>query len=327
MKKPFSNLINNRVRHIAGAILKHDVGFLAITTVALIGGFGVFSKGANLTTRNMLYVVVQSTSRGIIAVGQALVILTGGIDLSVSGVATFCMGMAALRITGTTGFPVDGLALMALIGAGVGTINGLAVSRLRMPPLIVTFASWIIFDGLTLYLTKGHDIIGLPRQIAIFGQGNIGGIPIAVGIFTGVYVAAYLVLNYTTFGRSVYAVGGNPISAWLCGINTKRIQLSVYIISGLCAALGSLIILSRTMVETQIAAYGLELDSIASAAIGGISLMGGRGSILGVVLGTLIIGIIRNGMSILAIHAAWQRIVTGIIIFIAVASDYIRRRQ
>jgi len=327
MKKPFSNLINNRVRHIAGTILKYEVSVLVIALGALIGGIGILSKGVNLTTRNMLYVVVQSATRGIVAVGQSIVILTGGIDLSVGGLATFCMGMAALRITGTTGFPVDGLAIMVALGAGVGILNGLAVSRIGMPPLIVTFSTWIIFDGLTLYLTKGHDIIGLPIELRIFGQGNIGGIPIAVGIFTAVYVAAYLVLNYTTFGRSVYAVGGNPISAWLCGINVKGIKLSVYIISGLCAALGGLIILSRTMVETQIAAYGLELDSIAASAIGGMSLAGGRGSILGVVLGTLIIGVIRNGMSILAIHAAWQRIVTGMIVFSAVASDYIRRRE
>lgn len=319
-------VLESRVRRIGRAILKYDIGVLAISTAVVIGAFGVLSKGATLTTRNMLYVVVQSTSRGIVAVGQALVILTGGIDLSVGGVATFCIGITALMITGTTGFPVAGLILMALLGASVGVVNGLAVSRIGMPPLIVTFASWIIFDGLCMYVTKGYAITGLPGGLRIFGQGNIGGIPIAVGIFTGVYLIAYFVLNYTRFGRSVYAVGGNPISAWLAGINVRRIQLSVYILSGLCAALAGLIILSRTMVATQIAAYGLELDSIASAAIGGVSLMGGRGNIIGVLLGTLVIGILRNGMSILAIHAAWQRIVTGIIIFVAVAFDYRRRR-
>ena len=322
MKKPFSN----RVRQIVGAILRQEVAVLAITVIALIGTFGVLSKGANLTTRNMLNVVVQSSARGIAAIGQAVVILSRGIDLSIGGVATFTMCLAALRITGTTAFPVGGVALMALLGASVGAGNGLAVSRIGMPALIVTLSSWIIFDGVALYMTGGRAVSELPRGIAMFGQGRIGAIPVAVCIYIVVCVVAYFVLNHTSFGRSVYAVGGSPVSAWLCGINVKRILFSVYVISGLCAALSGLIILSRTMCANTIAAYGLELDSIAAAVIGGMSLMGGRGNLIGVILGALIIGIISNGMSILAVHASLQVITTGIIIFSAVAIDYIRRR-
>lgn len=322
MKETFSN----RVRRIAGIIFRQELATLAISVAALCGVFGVLSKGASLTTRNILYVVVASSARGIVAVGQAMVLLTGAIDLSVGGVATLTMCLTALSIRGTTAFPVAGLAYMAFLGACVGALNGLAVSRIGMPSIIVTFASWTISSGVALYLTKGHAITGLPQGMAIFGQGRIAAIPVPVLIFTAVGVVAYFVLNYTSFGRSIYAVGGNPVSAWLSGINIRMIRLLVFVISGLCAALGGLIILSRTMCATQVAAYGLELDSIAAVVIGGISLMGGRGNLIGVILGALILGIITNGMSILAISGALQIITKGIIIFTAVAIDYIRRR-
>jgi len=186
---------------------------------------------------------------------------------------------------------------------------------------------WEITKGSAFQIGGGQSIGFLPEGLLFFGSGRIAGVPVPVIIFIIVAVVGYLVLNYTTYGRSVYAVGGNPVSAWLSGINVKRILFSVYAISGFLAGLAGVIITGRVMSASMISLQGLEIDSIASATVGGMSLSGGKGSLLGVVFGVLIIGVVNNSMSVLGAGPSVQGIVKGAIILIAVAVDYIRRQK
>lgn len=316
----------SRIGQTARGILRSESTVIGIVLVALVGVFAILSKGYSATTRNIMNVIVQSSTRGMAAIGQAFVILTAGIDLSVGGIALLTMCASGLMMTRTTGFPAGPIGAMLILGMALGASSGLAVSRMNIPPLIATLGLWIIVRGVSLVVTGGYTISYLPTEVAFFGQGHIAGVPTPIIMFVVTCIIAYFVLNHTTFGRSIYAVGGNPVSAWLSGINVKNVQLSVYIVAGFCAALAGLITMARTMCASQASVAGLELDSIAAVVVGGVSLFGGRGSLIGVVIGVLIIGVINNGMSVLAVDPAYQEIVKGGIIYAAVAIDCVRRR-
>jgi ribose/xylose/arabinose/galactoside ABC-type transport system permease subunit len=302
--------------------------------LALIFGFGGATRGASLTAVNATNVMLQSSIRGITAVGQAFVILTGGIDVSVGGNALFCsiMGTALMSTdwTSIVGYPLApglGVLLMILAGLGWGTVNSTLVSKVGIPALISTLGMWQITTGAAFRITMGKTIGGVPEGLAWWGQGYVGGVPVPVIIFVIVAIIGYYVLNYTVYGRSIYATGGNPLSAWLSGINVPRVHFSVYAVAGFLAGLGSFVQLGRIMSASMMSLEGLEIDSIAAVTIGGVSLMGGRGNLIGVILGSLIIGVVNNGLSVLRAGPAAIRIVKGAIIILAVAIDYIRRQR
>ena len=306
------------------------VGILVIVIVVV----AVLSKGISVTPRNVRNVLLQSSITGIAAIGQAIVILTAGIDLSVGGTAIWATCLAAGMITKNPEFlllstpaPLGlGILSMLLLGLGIGVANGLSVSRIGMPALIVTLAMWKITLGGAYLTSLGARIADLPDGLAFFGMGNVAGVPVPVIIFAVVAAVGYYVLYHTTFGRSVYAVGGNPTSAYLSGINVRNILFRVYLISGFLAALTSVVIMSRAMSGSVGVRTGLELDTIASVIIGGISIFGGRGNLIGVILGILIFGAINNGMNLTAINPHLQQLVRGGILFIAVAADILRKR-
>ena len=306
---------------------KHENAVLGIILVAIIIVMGIITRGRTLTRQNIMNVFLQNATKGIAAIGQLFVILTGGIDLSVGGIALVATIAGASMMTGQTGFPGGTIALLLLIGIGIGSANGSLVSRIGMPALIVTLGMWQITDGIGYVICRGIVFRNLPEAIRIFGSGTIAGFPIPAIIFIIIAVIAYLVLEYTTFGRSIYAVGGNPVSAWLSGIKSNNIQFSVYVISGFLGALAGFLIMSRTMCGGMTTAVALEMDSIAAVVIGGVSLMGGRGTLVGAVLGILIMGVINNGMNVFALDPAFHDLVKGAIIIAAVAIDYIRRRR
>ena len=318
---------------IARRFFRHENAVLIVVLVALIAGMGVITKGLTTKPVNMMNILLQSSMRGYAAVGQAFVILTTGIDLSVGGLGLLCSILGALLMTKASynivGHPMDVytvIPIMIFFGVSVGTLNGLAVSRIGMPPLIVTLAMWQICNGVAFQLCGGKSIAEQPSNLTFFGQGHVAGVAVPVIIFIAIAVMAYFVLNYTAFGRSVYAVGGNPVSAWLSGINVKNTQLIVYSVSGCLAGLAGVVMTGRIMSASMRTLEGLELDSIAAVCIGGVSLMGGRGSLIGVIIGVLIIGVINNAMSVLGASPAVVGIVKGAIIFTAVAIDYLRRR-
>jgi len=319
---------------VAKRVLRNENAVLVIILVVLIAIFGVITKGLTVSRVNVTNVLIQSAARGVASIGQAFVILTGNIDLTVGGIALMTLVMGAGLVTGNPkatllGAPVVlavAIVLMFLSGAGIGALNGALVARVRMPSLIVTLGMWQITKGIAFQVTQGMTILQLPRSVAFFGKGVVAGVPVPIIIFVVVCGVAYFILNHTTFGRSVYATGGSPVSAWLSGIRVPTVQLTVFIVSGILGTLAGLIYLGRTMCGSMLSAGGLELDSIAAVCIGGVSLFGGRGSILGVIIGIIIISVINNGMVVFALDPALQNLVKGGVIIAAVAVDTLRRR-
>lgn len=324
----------NTAREIAKRFFRHENAILVVVLIALIGGMAVVTKGLTASRVNIFNILLQSSIRGVASVGQALVVLSAGIDLSVAGVGLFCatLGSTLMTLDPTISIVSNpysiytAIPIMLLVGACWGVINGSTISRLGMPALIVTIAMWEVSKGAAFVLNRGRMIHPLPDNLAFLGAGNVAGVPVPVIIFIAVAVIAYFVLYHTTFGRSVYAVGGNPVAAWLTGINVKNVLFTLYVISGFLAGLAGVIMTARCMSSSMQTLSGLELDTIASVFIGGISMTGGKGNLIGVIIGVLIIGVINNAMSVLGAGAAIQSVVKGAIIIIAVAIDCLRRR-
>ena len=323
----------NTAREMAKGFFRHENAVLAVVLIALIGGMAVMTKGLTIRTTNMMNVLLHSSITGVASVGQAFIILAGAIDISVAGVGLLCATMGSCLMTGNEWqniashpYPIYlGIPIMLLVGAAFGLVNGSLVSRIAMPSIIVTLGMWRITWGVAYQIMGGQCIVNLPESLVWFGIGKVAGIPVPVIIFIVVAVVAYFVLHYTHFGRSVYAVGGNPVAALLSGINVKNIQLIVFIISGFLAGLAGVITTARTMCVMTRTLMGLELDTIAAVVVGGVSLFAGRGTIIGAIIGVLIIGVIDNSMIVLGAGPALQGITKGAIIFAAVAIDYWRR--
>jgi len=315
-----------KAKQVIQAFVRHESAVLFLVLVAMMAILAVVTKGRTATLSNMSNVWLQSATRGIAAIGQTFVLLTRGLDLSIGGIGLVGAVVGAQMMSEQTGFPVVAIGIMLLIGLGFGVLNGTLVTRIGMPALIVTLGMWRITDGMAYWITGGITKRFLPDSFNFIGGGRLAGVPVAVIIFIAIAVVSWFVLERTTYGRSVYAVGGNPVSAWLSGINVRRQEFSVYIIAGFCGALAGVILLSRLMAGGMNTVIGLEIDSIIAATIGGVSLAGGKGTVIGVVIGALILGVINNGMNVFAVSPAYVNIIKGWIIIVAVAIDYIRRR-
>ncbi len=281
-----------------------------------------------LTTDNALGVARAFSLTAIAAIGQTMVIITGGIDLSVGSVL-------ALSGLSTGMLLADGWPLVpcVLAGLGVGMIfgicNGLLVTRIGLPPFIATLGMLSIGRGLVYILTQGYPVT-IPRGEELLlevGQGYVGIVPVPVIVMLGITVVATIFLSKTTLGRYIYAVGGNEEAARLAGIDVSRVKMVVYTISGLLAAVSGIILLSRLVSAQPSAGLGFELPVIAAAIIGGTSLLGGEGTVLGAVLGAAIIGVLENGMVLLGVNAYAQQAVTGAVVLIAVGLDIWQKRR
>jgi ribose/xylose/arabinose/galactoside ABC-type transport system permease subunit len=329
-------------RDIARRVLRYENATLGIILASVMGALAVATGGKTIAVRNMKMVVVEGATMGVGAIGQMFVILTAGIDLSVAGMAfaTSALGSSMMctelwrnilvtqNILGYTG-PASiwvGVPAMLAMGVGLGAISGLVVSRVGVPPFIATLGMWQVAHGVGFLITGGFTIPHLIDPLRFFGQRFIYCFPVAGIIWIVVAAVVYFVLRYTTYARSVYATGSNPVSAWLSGVNVKNTQLSVYMISGFTAALGGLIRTGRVMSVSYTSFDFLELQTIASAVIGGASLFGGKGTLIGVVLGALVITVILNGMTILRADPFLESLVLGVIVIAAVAIDYWRGR-
>ncbi|TCL04928.1 monosaccharide ABC transporter membrane protein (CUT2 family) [Sodalis ligni] len=277
----------------------------------------VFLSDSFLTFNNLTNVARQVSINAIIAVGMTCAILTGGIDLSVGSVMALSGTVAAgLMITG---IPMP-LALFAglAIGGLFGAINGACVAYARMPPIIVTLASMSVARGLALIYTGGYPVSGLPDPFAFFGRGEVMGIQVPILIMAGIYIIAYAMLNHMSFGRYVYAIGGNEEAARLSGIRITRYKLLVYIISGITAALAGLVLTSRLMSGQPNAGEGFELDAIAAVVLGGTAITGGKGAIIGTLVGAMMLGILNNGLNLMGVSPYVQNVIKGGIILAAI---------
>lgn len=288
--------------------------------------FITFLNPSFISISNLLNLFRQVSINALVAFGMTFVIITGGIDLSVGSVLALSSALTAgLLVTGMN--PVLAVCIGLLLGLVFGGINGLTITKGRMAPFIATLASMTIYRGITLVYTDGNPITGLDQSIffQLLGKGYIFGIPIPVILTLIIFAILYVLLHKTTFGRQVYAVGGNEEAAYIAGINTHRIKIAVYAISGFLASMAGLILTSRLNSAQPTAGQSYEMDAIAAVVLGGTSMSGGRGSLIGTLIGALIIGVLNNGLNLIGVSSFYQQIVKGIVIIIAVLLD--RRRD
>lgn len=317
--------LKRRLGQILG-FLGPNVG--AVVGFILIVAAGTIASDVFLSWPNIRNVFLQSAMLGVVALGLTFVILTGGIDLSVGSVLSFCSVVAAMLFANGEGLPLPIVLIVTLaLGSVIGAINGALIVWRQVAPFIVTLAMMGIALGAALTIADGKPIGGIQGAYAWLGAGRIGDqIPVPVVIMVISFIIGAIVLRYTPYGRSVYAVGGNEQASRLSGIPVNRVKLVTYTFSGFCAALGAIIFSARVTVGDPWAGRGLELDAIAAVVIGGTSLFGGVGSVWGTFLGTLIIILVNNLLNLMNVSPYSQGIAKGLIILIAIAL-YKRRAE
>ncbi|HEX7571540.1 MAG TPA: ribose ABC transporter permease [Bacteroidota bacterium] len=282
------------------------------------------------TPDNLLNVSLQASITAIIAAGMTFVILTGGIDLSVGSLVAFA-GIVATTVLKTGLPPVAGFIAAILAGVAVGSLSGafagFCITRFNIAPFIVTLATMTIWRGAAFVWTDGRPVWELPAGFAFLGTGRLLAVPVPTIIMVLTFIASHVILTRTRFGRYVYAVGGNIEAARLAGIRTWRVLVNVYILSGTLAALSGILLASRMNSGQPNAGVAYELDVIAAVVVGGTSLSGGAGSIVGTFIGAMLIAVLRNGLNLLNVNSYIQQVIVGVVILLAVMLDQIRRRR
>jgi len=290
--------------------------------------------------QNVLNVANQVSMNAVIACGMTMVIIGGGIDLSVGSVVALSGVIGALAAKRLGGAP-PGLMIAAAmgvamaVGAGCGAFSGLMSTKCRVPPFIATLAMMAAASGFAFIITGGIAVFDLPEGFSALGRGHIGPrafpIPIPAVIMLCVVGASALLLRFTTFGRHVYAVGGNEAAAQLSGVSVGRVRLATHVITGLFAGLAGIILASRLNSGDPKSGFGWELNVIAAVVVGGTSLMGGKGAVLGTFIGALVIGVLNNGLNLIQarwpISPYWQKVALGAVILVAVLIDQMGKRK
>jgi ribose transport system permease protein len=320
--------VSVRLRRIFQA---QEAGILLV--LILMGAFLAWQTEGNFLdpNKNLFNVMRAFSWIAISAVGEILVIFTGGIDLSVGSTMALAGLVAALAVT-SWGLPVGpGIIVGLLVGVVIGLVNGLLISRAKLPPFIATLGTMSIARGMCYGFTNGQPVRSLPESFTFLGQYDLPvlglrvPLPVILMFIFAIIMAAFL--NRTVWGYRIYALGGNEQATALSGINTGRVKLLVYTLCGLLTAMGGLLMTARLGVAAPTAALGYELDVIAAVVIGGTSLTGGEGTILGVLIGAAIMQVLRNGLVLLGFPAYWQPAAIGLVIIIAITLDQLRKRR
>jgi ribose/xylose/arabinose/galactoside ABC-type transport system permease subunit len=302
------------------------IGALVLICIALSIALPEF-----LTTSTLTSIMVQVSVVGIAAVGGTFVIITSGIDLSVGSLVALTGMVAAVAMAGSpagaVGIGIAGLVIALAVGALVGAINGLAIAWLRLVPFIVTLAMMAMARGLTLAISDGRTKFDFPNVFTAFGAKTLAGLPAPMLVMLAVFIAGHVLLRKTPFGHQVYAVGGNKEAARLAGIPVNRVIFLTYTLAGFTAAIAGIVLAGRLNSALPSAANGLELQVIAGIVIGGTSLAGGRGSILGTFIGVVLIGVINVGLSLLGVNPFWTQFIQGGVILAAVLLDALSQRR
>jgi ribose transport system permease protein len=290
---------------------------IILVLILLVAVFTLVADGF-ADAANISNVLRQTSMLGIVAIGMSIVVLTGGIDLSVGAV----VALATVLVAGiaNTYPPILGINLALIAGATVGFVNGILIAGLRLQPIIVTVSTMAIVRGLAMWLSDSRPIFGtLPKEFFQLSEGLIFGMPVPVVIFAVLSVAAMLFLGNTRTGRAIYQIGGNEEAAVLSGIKVGATKVVAYTLCGTLAAVAGIILTARMQSGDAVrTGMGWELDAIAAVAVGGISLMGGRGHLVGAICGVLIIGFLANAFNLMGINPYWQRIVIGLVLAVAV---------
>ncbi|RCK76826.1 MAG: Ribose ABC transport system, permease protein RbsC [Anaerolineae bacterium] len=265
---------------------------------------------------NQVNILRQASINAIISIGMTLVILTGGIDLSVGSILALSAVISASLMKNGVGVPWAILAALG-IGVGMGTVNGLMITRGRIPPFIATLGMLTVGRGLALMYTQGQPITGLPATFRFIGAGTLGPIPMPIVVAAITFLAGMIFLRQTRLGEYIYAIGDNLQAARLAGVPTERIINLVYAISGFCAALAGLILIARLDSAQPVIGQGYEFNAIAAVVVGGTSFSGGEGGLPGTLLGALLIETLDNGLNLLNVSALWEQVVKGVVIALA----------
>jgi len=279
-----------------------------------------------LTVNNTINVLRQSTINGIIAIGMTYVILTAGIDLSVGSILALT-GVVTASLLQSEGVPVAAAIIAGLsLGALLGFVNGAVITQSKVPPFVTTLGMMTIARGLALTFTGGRPITGLPDGFRVIGAGTLGPIPVPLFIAGIAFILGYVILNHTTIGEYVFALGNNPVAARYAGINTNIYTIFVYIVAGILAALAGMILTARLNSAQPTAGLAYEFDAIAAVVVGGTSFAGGEGSLWGTLLGVLVIAVLNNGLNLLNVSSFYQPVVTGVVIALALLFYKLIRR-
>jgi len=312
--------IKNRIKAIAA---NETLGalFLVIAMFLILG----IATDTFFTGQNLLNLFRQASFYMMIAVGTVIIMIAGGMDMS-SGAT---MGMAGIlaAMMAKDGVPLLGILLITMaVGAIIGAANGILIGGLGMPSFIATLGTKLIVRGLITVITGGYPINGLPESFTWIGTGRFLRIPIPIYVALAICLIAAYMLNYTIIGRRMYACGGNKMAAFVSGISVKKVQILAFICGGVLAALSGVVLTARVTSGQVALGEGYELDAIAGCVIGGASMGGGTGSVLGAVCGSLVIVTMKNGMDLMQVNAYWQNVAQGIIILLAVFIDITRKR-
>jgi ribose transport system permease protein len=312
-------------RKFVEVVSEFSIGIALIAEIILFSQFSQYF----FTAENLLNISLQASITAIIAAGMTFVILTAGIDLSVGSLVAFAgiIATTVIKINVPVYLSLSlGILAGLLFGVFSGFIAGIFVTKFKITPFIVTLALMTIWRGASFVYTEGRPVWELPEAFSYLGGGRIIGVPVPTVIMMIVFITSHIVLTKTRFGRYVYAVGGNLEAARLAGIKTNKILISVYIISGVLSALAGILLASRINSGQPNAGLMYELDVIAAVVVGGTSLFGGRGTIIGTFLGAMLIAVLRNGLNLLNVGSYVQQVIVGLVILLAVLLDQIRKK-
>jgi ribose transport system permease protein len=322
---PESKIVVDRV-----TVRKNIVPQLLGRFGVLIGLFilmGIFAALSPIffTSNNLQNILIQAGTNAIIAAGMTFVILSAEIDLSVGSILALSsvIGATYIKHGGSIGV---GILIMLGIGAAAGFLNGICVAYFKFPSFITTLSTMWFFRGLAYVYTEGQAVTGLPRNFRSLAMGKTVGVSNVILLIIVVYAIAYFILSKTTIGRHIYALGDNQEAARLSGISVNQLKVLVFVIAGLLSALGGVVYTSRLFSGQPVAGITYELNAIAAAVIGGTSLYGGVGGVLGTLIGAVFIATLMNGLVILNVSAFWQQVLMGVVVLAAVAIDKYRKR-
>jgi fructose transport system permease protein len=328
-----STLFTSAAGSRAGRVVRAIFGFSTIgplIALALAMAFFSLKSGQFLQGPNLSLVLQQTVEVGVLAIGQTLIILTAGIDLSCGAVMAFGM-IVMTKLAVHSGVPaIPAIALGILATAAFGLLNGGLVTKIRLPAFIVTLGTLNIAFALVHIYSNEETIANPPSAMLFFGRTfSIGGTDITYGVvlMIALYALAWFVLSQTAWGTRVYAVGNNPEATRLSGIRTDRLLISVYVVAGIIYGIAALLLVARTEVGDPNAGQTDNLDSITAVVLGGTSLFGGRGNVIGTLIGALIVGVFRNGLVLIGVSSVYQTLITGILVILAVSVDQLSHRR
>ena len=311
----------NQIR-VKEFLLKYSFAIVFVLLVVYLS----FATTKFLTVSNIVNVFRQVSNQGIIAVGMTMILIMGQIDLSVGALVAFAAVLNAIFLKWGLSIPMSILATLGVTCLW-GVLNGYVTARFRLHAFLVTMATMTLIRGVTYTLTGGYPVGGLPQDFFIYGSGQLGFIPYPVLYMIAIFMLGAFVMSSTTFGRSIYALGGNEDAARLSGINVERVKIGVFVVSAAVSGISGLVLSSRLMAGSPEIGIGWELDIVAAVIIGGTNIVGGEGKLSGTLLGVLFIGVLSNGMILLDITPYMQQVVRGLVILGAVILNSLQEKR